>query len=304
MTSKRKNKKVYIVRRIVFCFLLLLLFFFIVKRLFTPEHYSGMDFEHLFGEHKLISFSSNEIEVAEEMKRTKWDPDLFDTDEKGFMHYNDPNTATCLGIDVSSFQKDIDWFKVKNDGIDFVFIRIGYRGNTEGGLFSDPYFETNYNGAKEAGLSVGVYFFSQAINDIEAGEEADFVISLLKDKEIDLPIVFDWEYVSETARTAKISKETMSECAESFCNRISEHGYESMVYFNLYTSYMIYDMTDFGDKMIWLAQFSDEPTYYYHYEIWQYSCTGSVDGIQCDVDLNIALDEDIVSKITGKSHNH
>ena len=300
MTSKRKIKRIYILRRIVFCIVLLLLFFVLVKKLFTPDHKSGIEFDHLFGEHKLISFSSNEINVAEEMKRSQWDPDLFEKDENGLMHYNDPNTITCLGIDVSSFQKEIDWNKVRNNGIDFVFIRIGYRGNTEGGLFQDPYFEKNYYGAKEAGLSVGVYFFSQSVNETEAAEEADYVEALLDGKSLDLPVVYDWEYVSDSARTAGISQEIMSKCAESFCTRIADHGHDSMVYFNLYTSYMIYDMADFGDKQIWLAQFSDQPTYYYHYEIWQYSCTGNIDGIDCDVDLNIALDEMIVSRILDK----
>ena len=297
MASNEKKKKSYIIRRLAFCVLLICLTVFLIRKLFLPTHNNGLDFDKLFGEHKLIFFSSNEIEVAEDIQRNIWNPELFETDDSGFMHYNDPSVKTCLGIDVSSFQKDIDWNKVKASGIDFVFIRAGYRGNTEGGLFIDPYFETNYEGAKNAGLSIGVYFFSQSINESEAAEEADFVVSLLKDKELDLPIVFDWEYVSETARTANITQETMSKCADAFYERIHQHGFDCMVYFNLYTSYMIYDMDQFGEKMIWLAQFADKLTYYYHYEIWQYSCTGKIDGIDTDVDLNIALDEKITSVI-------
>lgn len=297
MASNNKKRNTYIVRRIVFCILLLVFTLFLIRKLFMPEHLNGIDYEKIFGEHKLIFFSSNEIQVAEEVKRNIWNPDLFELDKNGFMHYKDPDVQTCLGIDVSSFQKDIDWEKVKNSGIDFVFIRAGYRGTTEGGLFIDPNFENNYEGAKKAGLKIGIYFFSQAITETEATEEADYVVSLIKGKELDLPIVFDWEYVSDTARTAGITQELMSDCADAFYSRIKQHGYECMIYFNLYTSYFIYDMNDFGDKMIWLAQFAEKPTYYYHYEIWQYSCTGKVDGIETDVDLNIALDSMIVSSI-------
>ena len=297
MASNNKKRNTYIIRRIVFCILLLVFTLFLIRKLFMPEHLNGIDYEKIFGEHKLIFFSSNEIQVAEEVKRNIWNPDLFELDKNGFMHYKDPDVQTCLGIDVSSFQKDIDWEKVKNSGIDFVFIRAGYRGTTEGGLFIDPNFENNYEGAKKAGLKIGIYFFSQAITETEATEEADYVVSLIKGKELDLPIVFDWEYVSDTARTAGITQELMSDCADAFYSRIKQHGYECMIYFNLYTSYFIYDMNDFGDKMIWLAQFAEKPTYYYHYEIWQYSCTGKVDGIETDVDLNIALDSMIVSSI-------
>jgi len=297
MTSKRSKRNTYIIRRVLFCILLLVLTLFLIRKLFWPEHFNGLDYDKLFGEHKLIFFSSNEIQVAEDVKRNIWDPELFEIDDNGLMHYKDPNTQTCLGIDVSSFQKDIDWEKVKNSGIDFVFIRAGYRGTTEGGLFIDPNFNVNYEGAKKAGLKIGIYFFSQSINEAEAAEEADYVVSLIDGKEIDLPIVFDWEYVSDTARTANITKEVMSNCADAFYSRIRQHGYDCMIYFNLYTSYMIYDMNDFGDKLIWLAQFAEKPTYYYHYEIWQYSCTGRIDGIETDVDLNIALDSDIVSTI-------
>lgn len=264
---------------------------------FKPQHDSLSNIKRLFGEYKLIFFHSNEIEVAEELQRASWDPELFYTDENGIMHYDDPTVETLTGIDVSSFQKEVDWSAVKDSGIQFAFLRVGYRGNTEGGLFIDPCFEQNYERAKQNDIPVGVYFFSQSLNEIEATEEADYVLSIIKDKKIDLPIVYDWEYVSESARTANIDSKQMSACAQAFCDRIESAGFDSMVYFNLYTSYMIYDMNSFGDKSIWLAQFSDKPSYYYHYEIWQYSCTGSVPGIDAEVDLNIALDKHLIELI-------
>ena len=294
--AKKSRKNKYYVRRILFFLLLIVLCFFLFRHFFTPEHPDTFPFR-LFGEHKLINFKQNEIQIAEEMNRTKWDPSLFKIDINGHMSYNDPDVETALGIDVSSFQKEIDWNEVRSSGFEFTFIRIGYRGTTEGGLFSDSYFESNYTGAKSAGLAVGIYFFSQAITPEEAVEEAEYAVSILNGRALDLPIVFDWEYVSTTARTGGIDSETLSQCADAFCRTVEEHGYSSMVYFNLYTSYLIYDMDTFGEKAIWLAQFAHEPTYFYHYEIWQYSCTGKVPGIDTDVDLDIALDPDIVSKI-------
>ena len=230
------------------------------------------------------------------MNRCKWDASLFRMRD-GFMHYDDPQTEYATGIDVSSYQKTIDWETVKSSGIEFAVLRLGYRGTTEGGLFQDSYFEDNYQGAVNVGLPVGVYFFSQALTPEEAVEEADYLLSVLNGRELQLPVVFDWEYVSDTARTANIDSAVLSSCAEAFCSTVEKSGYKSMVYFNLYTSYLIYDMDSFGQQSIWLAQFADQPTYYYHYEMWQYSCTGTVSGIETEVDLNIVLDSDLVRTI-------
>ena len=100
MASNNKKRNTYIFRRIIFCILLLVFTLFLIRKLFMPEHLNGIDYEKIFGEHKLIFFSSNEIQVAEEVKRNIWNPDLFELDKNGFMHYKDPDVQTCLGIDV------------------------------------------------------------------------------------------------------------------------------------------------------------------------------------------------------------
>ncbi len=285
----------YLARRIVFCLMLFVLFAFLICRLFSPAHPTSFPFR-IFGENKLIFFKQNEIQISENLSRCKWDPTLF-IEKDGFVQYNDHSVETATGIDVSSYQKTIDWNTVKASGIEFAIIRLGYRGTTEGGLFEDPYFEENYRGASGSGLPVGVYFFSQALTPEEAIEEAEYLLRILDGRELQLPVVFDWEYVSDNARTANIDSETLSSCAEAFCKTVENVGYSSMVYFNLYTSYLIYDMDSFGEESIWLAQFSDQPSYYYHYEMWQYSCTGTVPGIETEVDLNIALDDELVGII-------
>lgn len=285
----------YMARRTMFCLLLFVLFAFLICHLFSPSHPTSFPFR-IFGENKLIFFKQNEIQISEDLSRCKWDPTLFSIKD-GFVQYNDPSVETATGIDVSSYQKTIDWNTVKASGIEFAILRLGYRGTTEGGLFEDSFFEENYQAASGAGLPLGVYFFSQALTPKEAIEEAVYLLRILDGRELQLPVVFDWEYVSENARTANIDSETLSACADAFCKTVENSGYNSMVYFNLYTSYLIYDMDSFGEESIWLAQFSDQPSYYYHYEMWQYSCTGTVPGIETEVDLNIALDDDLVETI-------
>ena len=132
---------------------------------------------------------------------------------------------TRIGIDVSEHQHEIDWPQVSSANLDYAYIRVGRRGYTEGGLFEDPYFRKNLQGAQAIGLDVGVYFFSQAINVGEAIEEAQFVLKLLNGCRIDLPIVFDWEKISsEDARTRGLPVATRTDCAVAFCETIKTPG--------------------------------------------------------------------------------
>ena len=128
---------------------------------------------------------------------------------------------TLLGVDVSEHQYDIDWLQVKQAGVDFAFIRLGRRGYTEGGLFQDPWFEKNYTEAKQNAVLVGVYFYSQAISEDEAREEAAFLLEHLQGRELDLPIVYDWELIdnedADIARTKGLDMNTRTACAVAFC---------------------------------------------------------------------------------------
>ncbi|MDO4199014.1 MAG: glycoside hydrolase family 25 protein [Erysipelotrichaceae bacterium] len=208
-----------------------------------------------------------------------------------YLKYEDTEYSSLVGIDVSEFQDTIDWKKVKDDGVDFAFLRIGRRGATTGLLYDDTEFENNYKGAKENNIPIGVYFFSQAINDSEIDEEVDFVLNALKGKEINLPIVFDLEevYVSEgTPRANDMSKEEKTARALRFCTKIEENGYKAMIYTGLYWAENSYDMEALSDFPVWFAHYGvDYPGLEVPFEIWQYSNTGKVDGIDGDVDLNI-----------------
>ena len=207
------------------------------------------------------------------------------------MTYLADNYYIRNGIDVSSYQGKIDWTSVAEDGIDFAFVRVGIRGSTEGGLYADSRYEANIDGAQQAGIETGVYIFSQAINAEEGREEAEFVLSLLDGRELQMPVVFDWEYVGEDARTYDIPKEQLGEACNAFCSAITEAGYTPLVYFNCYTAYLCYELSDIIQYDFWLAQYTDYPTFQYDFDYWQYSCTGNVAGIDGDVDLNLQFIE-------------
>lgn len=203
---------------------------------------------------------------------------------------------TQLGVDVSEHQYEIDWKQVADSGIDFAYIRIGRRGYTEGGLFNDPWFEQNYQGARDAGLQVGVYFYSQAITVEEAQEEAQFVLDKLDGRPLDLPIVFDWEKIdnedADIARTNGLGMELRTDCAVAFCEGVIAEGYEASIYFNRNFGYYGYDLTRLTDYAFWFALPISPPelcwpSFYYRVDLWQFSFTETVPGIEGETDLNM-----------------
>ena len=196
-----------------------------------------------------------------------------------------------LGIDVSEHQGVIDWETVATTPVKFAMVRLAFRGwGSEGNIHADSQGIANLTGARDAGLQVGVYFFSQAISVEEAIEEAHFLLALLDGQDLDLPVVFDWETVSsDEARTAKMDKKTLNACAQAFCQEIEKAGYEAMVYFNLDLSKRMLRLIDLQEAGydFWLAMYSEELRSAYRVRMWQYTDSGTVDGIQGKVDLNL-----------------
>ncbi len=190
------------------------------------------------------------------------------------------------GIDVSKWNGTIDWTAVKNSGISFVIIRCGYRGSTQGALVEDTQFKTNITGATAAGLKVGVYFFTQAIDEVEAVYEASFVIDLIKNYKISYPVFLDVE--SSGGRGDAISKSTRTAVCLAFCKTISASGYTAGIYANKNWLEEKLDPSQLSAYKIWLAQYAATPTYSGRYDLWQYKATGSVSGISGNVDLNIS----------------
>lgn len=209
----------------------------------------------------------------------------------GYTVYKDgDNVLSHTGIDVSSHQGEIDWQQVKDAGIEFAIVRAGVRTYGGGIIKPDENFDKNMQGAIAAGLKVGVYFYSQAINTEEAIEEADAVLDAISGYDITYPVVYDWEIVTgDQARTDSVSVDTLADCCISFCERVRSAGYTPMIYQNKSTAMKKLDLPRLKDYDFWLAEFGSEPSYYYDYKIWQYASDGIVPGIDGRVDLNLSF---------------
>ena len=227
-------------------------------------------------------------EAATVLPTNPYGPEDFRVEENGYI--------TCLtgearqGIDVSEWQGDIDWQQVKDGGIEFAIIRLGYRRSETGELSTDEKALANLQGAAEAGIPTGAYFFSQAVTTQEALEEAEYALSLLEGYTLTYPLIYDWEYLGEDARPADVDARTLTDCIKTFCGRVEEAGFQSMIYFNphFHENEVLY-LEELTDYHFWLAMYDTQMDYPYQIDMWQYSCTGSVPGITGDVDLNLYL---------------
>ena len=209
--------------------------------------------------------------------------------------YDQNNYLYCLrqesypGVDVSAFQKDIDWQKVKDSGIRFAMLRLGYRGYESGKLVEDEYIQQNLRQTQEVDMPIGAYFFSQALTIKEVDEEIDFMLKVLGDYKLHMPIVLDWEIPTADARTAQMDARTLTALQEYFCKTMTEKGYTPMVYFNWHQSNTLLYLNELEDYPFWLALYGSRMTYPYHVEMWQYTDSGKVPGIQGGVDLNVYM---------------
>lgn len=215
--------------------------------------------------------------------------DLLINNETGIFYEGDANYSIRKGVDVSYYQGNIDWQKVKVAGYDFAIIRIGFRGYGESGVLkADDNFYTNLQNAQAAGLDVGVYFFAQAINEKEAREEADFVLGLLQGCTLQLPVIYDPELIrDDEARTDNVTGEQFTLNTIAFCEAIEAAGYEPMIYSNMVWEATLFDMERLQVYPFWYADYEPSPQTPYDFSIWQYSEAGTVDGIDGNVDLNV-----------------
>lgn len=193
------------------------------------------------------------------------------------------NDKSMIGIDVSAWQNEIDFNKVKEDNVEFVMIRIGYGYNKDGEIIIDKQFYNNFRKAKEANLKIGLYFYSYAKNTKEAKNQADWIVTTIKKEKLDLPIAFDFEDWNNF-NDYNLSLTDLNMIADTFMNRIEEYGYKSMLYGSYYYLQNIWDVQN---KNIWLAHYSNKTDYPNDYQIWQLSNIGKVNGINTDVDINV-----------------
>lgn len=202
---------------------------------------------------------------------------------------------TCLttdsmpGIDVSYYQGEIDWQQVREAGVEFAFVRLGYRRSADGTLGEDEMARKNLRKAADAGLKVGAYFFSQALSPEEAREEAKFALTVLEDFPLDLPLAYDWETVEGSERTAHMTRKTLTDCVEAFCSEVERAGYETMVYFNRNLSQTLLDVRKLGGRSVWFAMYDTYPDAPCKPDYWQYTDQGTIPGVEGYVDLNLYL---------------
>lgn len=203
-------------------------------------------------------------------------------------------------VDVSSYQNSIDWKKVYDAGIDGVILRVGYTGYKYGVNSKDSCFETYYTGAKAAGLKVGAYYYGQPTSVSDAEAEAAYVLGILNGRAFDLPIAYDLEYATnDTGLTGRLyesnfSSSALTTVANSFCKKLANAGYDTMVYTNctLLTQHMIQSSLNYP---VWIARYNSFVDYTCSYKMWQFSCTSAVDGIKGNCDVSVLY----IPKSTG-----
>ena len=230
--------------------------------------------------------------ISDQIEHHGFSEEDFVEGSDGFLEYvgDDSTVELKKGVDVSRFQGAINWEKVKGAGIDFAIVRAGLRGTTEGKLLEDDYFQDNVEGAIENGIDVGVYFYSQAVNEEEAKEEVQMILDLIEPYDITYPVVIDVESAeSDTARTVDLTTDDYEKVVKVFCETVKSAGYTPMIYGNVKSFTLLMDAVDVDNYDIWIAYYGTPLYYPYHFNIWQFTSSGKVDGIDGNVDLNIAI---------------
>ncbi|MBE5911641.1 MAG: lysozyme [Pseudobutyrivibrio sp.] len=250
----------------------------------------------LYPEYIVVAANSkyNFVPIDNSLAKNNYNIDNLVVNENNnrYSYIVDDTDVSKFGIDVSAHQGDIDWEAVAADGVEFAFIRAVYRGYGTGKLVVDDKCIENIEGAQAAGIDVGVYVFSQAINEAEVLEEASTVLNLLDGYTLQLPIVFDVEKVNDSeARTNSLTVEQRTDLTKSFLEAMENAGYDTMIYHNTEMGAMLLDLTQLTEYKKWFAGYNREFYWPYEYDLWQYSETGHVNGINGNVDLDLWLAE-------------
>ncbi len=232
------------------------------------------------------------VDILADLPKNDYREDWLRQSETGELSYGESaeTPVSQKGIDVSSHQGDIDWAKVAQDGVEFAFIRAAYRGYGSGKLVEDEKYRQNMEGALAQGIKVGIYVFSQAVNEAELQEEAALTLDLAEGYPLALPIVYDVEMVADkTGRMNQLDRESRSRLALQFCQTVENAGYKAMVYLNLEMAALHLDLTMLSAYGSWFAYYNPNLYYPYAYRVWQYSESGRVQGIDGPVDMNMAF---------------
>ena len=265
-----------------------------MRELVTGEDGSPLKMlRSFFPENLIYSFENEYVfaPVLDEVTKHSLLDENFQKTEEGLMQYVENGTVTShKGIDVSKYQGDIDWNAVREEGIEYAFIRLGLRGYESGKIVLDDFYDANMKGANEAGVRAGVYFFTQAVTVEEAQEEAAFVIEHLAGYDVSCPVVFDVERISGgKGRADQITREERTAITIAFCEAVRAAGYTPMIYGNVVCFTQLLDMPQLNAYEKWYAFYYDYMYMPYEVTCWQYTEKGRVDGIPNNVDLNISF---------------
>ena len=231
------------------------------------------------------------IPIRDDLAHNEYKEENLQVLESGEIQYvEDGQVTSYKGIDVSRFQGKIDWNAVAADGVTFAFIRVGNRGYGSGAMLEDDNFVRNIKGATAAGIKVGVYYFSQAITEEEAVEEANFVLDKIAPYQVECPIVCDLEMIAgDEGRADSLTSEQRTQMIKTFCDTIANAGYKPMVYMNLELATIRIDLESLEGYDKWFAYYNPNFYFPYEYKVWQYSEKGTVAGVPEPVDMNICF---------------
>lgn len=245
------------------------------------------------GKHTLIKYADGKEEwvlISPYLPKHEYDFTKLVCQSKLMKYYVDGKQVSFVGADISKFQDYVDFVKLKKAGIDFVMLRVGFRGYSTGQLVLDDYFLDNIKRATDAGLEAGVYFFSQAITKEEALEEANMVLENIKDYNVTYPVAFYMDSVeNDTARIDDLSKTERTAITKTFLDTIKDAGYNPIIYGDKEWLIKKIDMSKLTAYDVWLSQITDVPDYPYKFTMWQYCTDAIVDGIAGYADLNISF---------------
>ena len=232
------------------------------------------------------------VPISDTIPARTYDPAGLVLNDRNEMEYQVNGTVESVkGIDLSRYQGEVDWAKVAADGVDYAMIRVGIRGYGTGEIVLDDTLDTNMMGATYEGIDVGAYFFTQAISEEEAIEEANAVIEALAPYNITYPVAIDVEDVNDSeARTANLTAQQRTDYVIAFCETLEAAGYTPMIYGNLKTFCDMLEMERLNDYEKWFAFYDSYVYFPYEISMWQYTDSGSVNGIEGNVDLNITFE--------------
>ena len=267
-----------------------------IKQVLSGGNLTMVEMLRPYYEDEIVVVSSGSfhfVPINEALKMNDYKSENLNILENGEIQYVEEGQVTShKGIDVSKFQGEIDWEAVAADGVEFAFIRVGNRGyGSEGKLLEDEMFEANIEGALQAGIKVGVYFYTQALNEEELLEEAELVLRKIAPYKVECPVVFDVELVSgANGRMNSLSAKERTDLTLLFCETIAEAGYKPMIYYNMEMAALKLELERLEGYEKWFAYYNQDLYFPYDYQIWQYSHTGRVNGIEGEVDMNISFE--------------